>query len=221
MQQLRNSPSLAAGAVVVRALQNKAIMRYRSVDHLPPASVQRKLTVLGYRAVGKTALTAHYVKGRHDETYEPTIENTFQKTIREFRSVQFITEIVDAAGMDEYSRLSRNASVGVHGYLLLYSTISRTSFEKVQIINDMLIAMQGGASDVPRVLVGTMIDCADRRQVSYEEGQALARRWNVPFVECSAKEDINVGEVFRTLVREIERDNGLLIDEPNGRCVVM
>mmetsp|Transcript_27088 Transcript_27088/g.72969 ORF Transcript_27088/g.72969 Transcript_27088/m.72969 type:complete len:227 (-) Transcript_27088:102-782(-) len=47
-------------------------------------------------------------------------------------------------------------------------------------------------------------------QVSYEEGQALADSRNIPFIECSAKENINVTEVFTTLIREIERDNGTL-----------
>ena len=61
--------------------------------------------------------TARHVTTRHHSLplspslrYDPTIENTFQKTIR-FKKVQFFTEIVDSAGMDEYSRLSRNASV--------------------------------------------------------------------------------------------------------------
>ena len=90
-------------------------MRNRSTDNSPPTTVHRKIAVLGYRAVGKTALAKQYVKRQFVERYDPTIENTFQTTIREFRSAHFATEIIDTAGMDEYSRLSRNASVGVHG----------------------------------------------------------------------------------------------------------
>jgi len=165
--------------------------------------------VLGFRAVGKTTLTTHFVEGRFVERYDPTIENTFQKTIR-FKKVQFFTEIVDSAGMDEYSRLSRNASVGVHGYLLLYAANSRNSFSKVQAIDDLLLEMHGGSANVARVLVSTMIDLDAERTVSYEEGQALADSRNIPFIECSAKENINVTEVFTTLIREIERDNGTL-----------
>jgi len=165
--------------------------------------------VLGFRAVGKTTLTTHFVEGRFVERYDPTIENTFQKTIR-FKKVQFFTEIVDSAGMDEYSRLSRNASVGVHGYLLLYAANSRNSFSKVQAIDDLLLEMHGGSENVARVLVATMIDLDGERTVSYEEGQALADSRNIPFIECSAKENINVTEVFTTLIREIERDNGTL-----------
>ena len=128
--------------------------------------VARKIAVLGYRTVGKTALTTHFVQERFVEHYDPTIENTFHTTVRLPR-IHIFTEIVDSAGMDEYSRLSRNASVGVHGYLLLYATNSRNSFEKIKSIDDVLVDMHGGGADsVPRVLVGTMID-ADGRQVKY------------------------------------------------------
>jgi Ras homolog enriched in brain len=60
--------------------------------------VQRKVAVLGYRAVGKTVLTTKFVEDEFLERYDPTIENTYRKTIR-FRKVQFATDIVDTAGM--------------------------------------------------------------------------------------------------------------------------
>jgi Ras family protein len=50
-------------------------------------------------------------------------------------------------------------------------------------------------------------------QVQYEEGQAFADARGAPFIECSAKSNINVGEVFATLLREIERENGMFEEE--------
>lgn len=69
---------------------------------------------------------------------------------------------------DEYSRLSRNASVGVHGYALVFSMVSRQSFEIIQTVNDSLLNTLGDAPDVPRILVGSMCDLAENRQVSQE-----------------------------------------------------
>uniref|UniRef100_A0A7S4WBV1 Uncharacterized protein n=1 Tax=Ditylum brightwellii TaxID=49249 RepID=A0A7S4WBV1_9STRA len=130
-----------------------------------PALVHRKIAVLGFRAVGKTSLTNAFVNGTFSETYDPTIENTHHKTIR-FRKVHFATDIVDTAGMDEYSRLSRNASVGVHGYALVFSIASRQSFDRITQISDSLLNALGDALEVPRVLVGSMRDLADQRQVN-------------------------------------------------------
>lgn len=63
-----------------------------------PTIVHRKIAVLGFRAVGKSALTNSFVTGTFSEVYDPTIETTHHKTIR-FKKVHFATDIVDTAGM--------------------------------------------------------------------------------------------------------------------------
>jgi len=118
-------------------------------------------------------------------------QSTFHKTIR-FRRVHFATDIIDTAGMDEYSRLSRNASVGVHGYVMMYSITSLQSFQKISQINTTLLNMLGDAPDVPRILVGSMSDLQSERAVTTAQGQELADEWGVPFMECSSLKDENI-----------------------------
>mmetsp|Transcript_17933 Transcript_17933/g.27431 ORF Transcript_17933/g.27431 Transcript_17933/m.27431 type:complete len:191 (+) Transcript_17933:266-838(+) len=185
-----------------------------------PVVVRRKVAVLGFRAVGKSSLTNAFVHGTYSETYYPTIESTFHKTIR-FRRVHFATDIVDIAGMDEHTRLSRNVLLGAQGYVLLFSIVSRPSFEKIQSINDVLLNSLGDAPDVPRVLVGGMHELADRRKVGIAEAQSLADSWRIPYLECSSKTGENVAEVFHTLMKEIEKD-GLLLSggEENSCCLL-
>mmetsp|Transcript_19911 Transcript_19911/g.39877 ORF Transcript_19911/g.39877 Transcript_19911/m.39877 type:complete len:187 (+) Transcript_19911:69-629(+) len=181
--------------------------------------VQRKVALLGWRAVGKSALTAAFVNGVFVEAYDPTIQNVFHKTIK-LRHANFNTDIVDTAGMDEYSNISREASVGVHGYLLMFSIASASSFEKVKVINDKLLNLLG--AEVPRVLVGTMCDLNSTREVSQAEGQALAEEWGVPFIECSAKTNTRVVDVFSVLLEEVEKDSGLLAPpEEEGGCLIL
>lgn len=132
-----------------------------------PIVVSRKVAVLGMRATGKTCLITSFVNGAFSETYDPTIESTFHRSIR-FQKVHFATDVVDTAGMDEYSRLSRNASLGVHGYVLVFSIAVRQSFDMIRQINRLLLSMLGDAPDVPRVLVGSMKDLVEQRQVSEE-----------------------------------------------------
>mmetsp|Transcript_9177 Transcript_9177/g.14114 ORF Transcript_9177/g.14114 Transcript_9177/m.14114 type:complete len:193 (+) Transcript_9177:308-886(+) len=182
--------------------------------------VHRKVAILGFRAVGKSSLTNTFVSGTFVETYDPTIESTHHKTIR-FRKVHFATDIVDTAGMDEYSRLSRNASLGVHGYALVFSIVSRQSFDRIEQVNEALLNALGDAPDVPRVLVGSMRDLGDQRQVSLQEAQKLADSWGVPYIECSSKTGENVAEVFHTLLKEIEKDDGLLADNEDPGCIIL
>mmetsp|Transcript_38088 Transcript_38088/g.85634 ORF Transcript_38088/g.85634 Transcript_38088/m.85634 type:complete len:193 (-) Transcript_38088:129-707(-) len=182
----------------------------------------RKIAVLGFRAVGKTSLTNAFVSGTFTDSYDPTIENTHHKTIR-FRKVHFATDILDTAGMDEYSSISRNASVGIHGYVLVFSTASRSSLDNVIKINDALLDALGDASDVPRVLVGSMKDLVDEREVTYQQAMTLADSWGIPYLESSSKTGENVGEVFHQLLKEVERDNILLkeSEEDDCNCVIL
>ena len=185
------------------------------------AVVHRKLAVLGFRAVGKSSLANSFVFGTFSEAYDPTIECTLHKTIR-FRKVHFATDIIDTAGMDEYSRLSRNSSLGCHGYVLVFSIASRNSFDRITQVNDFLLNTLGDAPDVPRVLVGSMRDLeATQRQVSQADAQRLADKWGIPYLECSAKTGHNVAEVFHALLREIEKDDGLLKETNDGGCTLL
>ena len=51
----------------------------------------------------------------------------------------------------------------------------------------------------------TQSDMGDKREVSYGEGELLARTLKCPFFETSAKLRINIDECFHELVREIKR----------------
>lgn len=50
-----------------------------------------------------------------------------------------MTEIVDTAGQDEYSILNSKHFIGIHGYMIVYSVSSLTSFEMVRTIRDKII----------------------------------------------------------------------------------
>mmetsp|Transcript_30556 Transcript_30556/g.91789 ORF Transcript_30556/g.91789 Transcript_30556/m.91789 type:complete len:202 (-) Transcript_30556:58-663(-) len=195
--------------------------RAPSLDQTPPLRLQRKIALLGARATGKTSLATRFVQRRFaDGPYAPTIENSFAATVR-FCRAHVSAELIDCSGADDHARLSRNASVGVHGYVLAYSIASRASFDRVRRVNDAVLRVQGGSPGVARVLVATMADLRSQRQVTRDEGAELAARWRVPFVECSAKENLRVADVFTVLLKEIERDSGFLDPEPVRGCALL
>ena len=79
-----------------------------------------------------------YIDGRFVDNYYPTIENTFRKPIR-IKGQDFVIEVVDTAGQDEYSILNSKHFIGIHGYMLVYSVASLSSFEMVQIIREKIL----------------------------------------------------------------------------------
>jgi GTPase KRas protein len=55
---------------------------------------------------------------------------------------------------------------------------------------------------VPIMLVGNKCDKVAEREVSRDEGQALANRLGCKFVESSAKTSVNVERAYYTVVRQ-------------------
>ena len=74
-------------------------------------------------------------------------------------------------------------------------TLDRTSFENTRKwLSDVRVER---GDDVVIVLVGNKTDLSDSRQVSTNEGEALAKELNVLFIETSAKCNFNVTALFR------------------------
>ncbi|TPX59797.1 hypothetical protein PhCBS80983_g02242 [Powellomyces hirtus] len=184
-----------------------------------PAKV-RKVAVLGSRAVGKSSLTVQFVENHFAETYYPTIENTFTKPIRHPTTHhEYMLEIYDTAGQDEYSILNSKHALGIHGYMLVYSVASRASLEMCAVVRDKILNYTG-MEWVPLVLVGNKLDLHQSRQVSTEEAQKLAKEWNCAAVECSAKLNQGVAKAFETMLMEIEKQTGGDSEPPKKGCVI-
>jgi hypothetical protein len=44
-----------------------------------------------------------------------------------------------------------------------------------------------------KIMVGNKVDCKDsERQVTSNEGNALAKKYGVSYIECSAKDNFNI-----------------------------
>ena len=54
-----------------------------------------------------------------------------------------------------------------------------------------------------------------------QDAQRLADSWAIPYIECSSKTSENVAEVFHTLLKEVEKDDGLLAESGDGGCCIL
>ncbi|KAJ7638774.1 P-loop containing nucleoside triphosphate hydrolase protein [Roridomyces roridus] len=183
-------------------------------------SAKRRIAVLGSRSVGKSSLIIQYCQNEFVESYYPTIESTFAKSVP-FKNAEYDCEIIDTAGQDEFSILNSKHAIGIHGYVLVYSVSSRNSFDMIQIVYDKIIDFCG-VSNIPCVIVGSKIDLDKSRQVRPDEGQKLAKANESAFIETSAKTNTNVAKVFELCLAEIEkRTPSSQTEPPVSRCLIM
>lgn len=84
------------------------------------------------------------------------------------------------------------------GLLLVYSITDRNSFNYIRRTKADL------QTDTPVQLVANKVDMVHLRQVSYDEGDILAKDFECRFCEVSAADHIDqVAEVFNDLCREV------------------
>ncbi|KAH6843730.1 hypothetical protein B0T12DRAFT_360135 [Alternaria alternata] len=171
---------------------------------MAPPPKQRKVAIVGSRAVGKSSMTVQFVDGHFVDSYYPTIENTFSKMIK-YKNQDYATEIIDTAGQDEYSILNSKHFIGIHGYMIVYSVASKQSFEMARIIRDKILNHLA-VEWVPLVIVGNKSDLRpEQRQVTPEDGRALAAEFKCAWTEASARYNENVQKAFELIIAEVER----------------
>ena len=60
--------------------------------------------------------------------------------------------------------------------------------------------------NVCKVLVGNKCDLEDKRKITKEEGEELAKSYNIPYIETSAKSNICVDDSFITMASQIKKN---------------
>ncbi|KAK0890574.1 RAS2 protein [Friedmanniomyces endolithicus] len=155
-----------------------------------------KLVVLGDGGVGKTALTIQLCLNHFVETYDPTIEDSYRKQVQ-IDGQSCMLEVLDRPRgkfHHQIQRVKESAAAGSPTYP--GSPLSQT----------MGSATFGPA---PVMLVGNKCDRVTEREVSTQEGSALAKQLGCDFVEASAKNCVNVEKAFYDVVRRLrsQREN--------------
>mmetsp|Transcript_5508 Transcript_5508/g.6778 ORF Transcript_5508/g.6778 Transcript_5508/m.6778 type:complete len:187 (-) Transcript_5508:517-1077(-) len=162
------------------------------------------IVVLGCTGVGKSALTIQYVQSHFVKEYDPTMEESFwkQTLVDEKRCV---LNILDTAEEEEYSAMRARYMRPGEGFIMTYSITDRRSFDKLAEFYQQILVVKETTS-IACVLVGNKCDLAIDRQVCAQEAQELAEYYNkCPFFETSAKDRINVDEVYKECTRLITK----------------
>jgi len=162
-----------------------------------------RLVVLGDGGVGKTALTIQLCLNHFVETYDPTIEDSYRKQVV-IDEEPCVLEVLDTAGQEEYTALRDQWIRDGEGFVLVYSIIAKSTFERVHRFRDQISRVKD-TDNIPLILVGNKLDMTTEREVQTSEGEALAKNLGCDFTEASAKTCVNVEKAFYSVVRQIRK----------------
>mmetsp|Transcript_2358 Transcript_2358/g.5535 ORF Transcript_2358/g.5535 Transcript_2358/m.5535 type:complete len:207 (-) Transcript_2358:1083-1703(-) len=174
--------------------------------------MQIKLLMIGDSGVGKTCLLLRYANDSFSPTFITTIGIDFKIKNIQLDGKRIKLQIWDTAGQERFRTITTSYFRGAQGILLVYDVTDRNSF--ISIRNWVAQIQMHADVNVNKILIGNKCDVQDQRAVSFEEGDALAKEYNIHFYECSAKQDLNVEKTFLTIATDVK--DRLIADGSSG-----
>ena len=139
------------------------------------------------------------------DEYDPTIEDSYRKQCV-VDDEPAMLDVLDTAGQEEYSAMREQYMRSGEGFICVYAVNSMSSYEEIQTFHQQILRVKD-CDNIPITLVANKCDLESEREVSMIEGKKLAKSWGCNFLEVSARYNINVDEVFYSLVRSIKEEN--------------
>ena len=185
------------------------------MEHVAQVLVEHDVSILllGDSGVGKSAMLARFDKP--EAAWRPHHESTIGIAMCEKKKMvhdRFVRiRLWDTAGQERFRAITTSYYRGAHACALVYDITNRESFGHVAMwINEISKALPdvhlaGGEPPPPGrkhmdlMIVGAKCDLEEERRVARCEGEALASQHGAMFCEASAKQDVNVQEVFMML----------------------
>ena len=164
------------------------------------------IITLGNSSVGKTSLIQRYV----DEIFKDTLAtigfNTKFKTKILSNGEKLKVYFYDTSGQEKYNSLSFNYIKNCHGILLMYDISKKESFIKIKDwLNNIF---EHKDKDFPILLLGNKCDLEEKREVTKEEGDQLAKELKLNFYETSNKDNINIEKAITELIEMVYKKLG-------------
>lgn len=198
--------------------------RPRPLQLTLPANKQIKLLLIGDSGVGKSCCLLRFSEDSFTPSFITTIGIDFKIRTIELDGKRVKLQIWDTAGQERFRTITTAYYRGAMGILLVYDVTDERSFNSAlylahnvpqprvanrQCQTDIRTwfsnVEQHATEGVNKILIGNKCDWEEKRAVSTERGQALADELGIPFLEVSAKGNINIDEAFYSLAADIKK----------------
>lgn len=172
---------------------------------------QIKCVIVGDGLVGKTSLLMSYMKNTIfcDEYVTARFDNYFKDVVVDGKPIALT--LWDTMGQDDYDRLRPLVYPHTDVFLICFSLIRPSSYEKVR--EKWHSELRPHSATSPTLLVGTMMDLRDDQEmlsnrnispITYSQGRAMANEIGaVKYLECSALTQNGVKTVFDEAVKAV------------------
>jgi small GTP-binding protein len=179
----------------------------RKVDKLQKIKVESveyayKLILGGEGGVGKTSMVHRFVEDTFQTDYKSTIGTSIMKKECDFEGLDSKVRFVlwDLAGQAQFKRVRQSYLANAEAGILVYDVTRKDTFNKIE---NWFNEIKEVSKTISLILVANKIDLIDNRVISTEEGEGLAKKLNLSYIETSAKTGENINDAFKMLALQI------------------
>jgi small GTP-binding protein len=179
----------------------------RKVDKLQKIRVKSgeyafKLILGGEGGVGKTSMVHRFVENSFLTDYKSTIGTSIMKKECNFEGLESKVRFViwDLAGQAQFKRVRQSYLSNAEAGILVFDVTRKDTFDNLE---NWFKESLDVSPTISLILVGNKIDLVEDRVISTEEGEGLAKKLNLSYIETSAKTGANINDAFKMLALQI------------------
>ena len=171
-----------------------------------------KFLVLGDSKIGKTSILERYVNKHFKDNYIVTIGMDVRIKKLSINNIKFDIYITDTAGQERFRSISKMSYKGADGILIGFALNDEKTIQSVNYWVEQIYENKGKNSNVALVLFGNK--CDDEENICIEEEQInkVKSTIGLQYFKTSAKDNINIQELFEYLIKQSIIKKGFLKD---------
>ena len=166
--------------------------------------IVQKILMTGYK-VGKSSILHAY---EHGEFIPDLLKIGVDFVVKRItiNDTQLKLQIWDPTGSERYRNISKMYYRNTHGVIVIYDATNRESFEELN--NWIEDAHENCMNNTKFILVGNKYDRTNDIVVSTQEAEVFADKKGMLFYEASAKDNLNIEQIFTKLINLIHDEFG-------------
>ena len=163
---------------------------------------QKTVSILtvGETQVGKTSLILRFIDRVFYYDTKATIGIDYKVKNLNLLNTNVLIKIWDSAGQERFKTVTKQYYKNAEGIMIIYDVTSEDSFSLIEEWFKSIIENKRKGAEV--ILIGNKKDMVNR-VISAEQGESLAKKFEIKYYETSALSGENVDQVFEELAENI------------------
>ena len=162
-----------------------------------------KLLLMGDSKEGKTSIILNYTEHIFPEEHIATIGVEYKDKYIIKDNYNIRLQIWDTAGQERFRSITKSIYRNANGVLFVYDITNKESFANIK---NWIKDLQNVGNDIKGIIVGNKIDLDPERIIDKKDLEEMANKYQMPFIETSAKQNTFVNDAFNLIIDELLKD---------------